>query len=97
MLAVVAMVAGFAFTRLGAPVRSTRTARGVFAFAVVGGAMLLKLSTDLLPPTWPGAVSLVVILALSGVLLVLALVALVLVLRKVPESCTTNPYARPEA
>lgn len=70
VLAVVAVVAGLAFTCLGAPVRPTPAVRGVPAFAVVGGAMLLKLSTDLLlPPTWPGAVSLMVILALSGTIL----------------------------
>lgn len=69
VLAVVTVVAGLAFTRLGAPLRTTPTGRGVPAFAVVGGAMLLKLSTDLLPPTWPGAVSLVVFLALSGAIL----------------------------
>lgn len=66
VLAVVAVVAGLAFTRLGAPVRTTPAVRGVPTFAVLGGAILLKLSTDLLPPTWPGAVSLVVVLALSG-------------------------------
>lgn len=66
VLVVVAVVAGLAFTRLGTPVRTTPGGRTVPAFAVVGGAMVLKLSTDLLPPTWPGAVSLVVILSLGG-------------------------------
>lgn len=69
VLVVVLVVAGLAFTRLGAPVRRAPAERGIPAIAVVGGAMLLKLSTDLLPPTWPGAVSLVVIVALSGAIL----------------------------
>ncbi|WP_147916099.1 hypothetical protein [Ruania zhangjianzhongii] len=66
VLAVVTVIAALTFTRLGGPVTSASTGRRVPAAAVVLGAMVLKGTTDLLPPTWAGTVSLAAIVAISG-------------------------------
>lgn len=66
VLAVVVGLAILAFTPLGAPLRVDAAERSVPAAAVVVGAVMLKLSVDLLPPTWTGVLSAIAVLIVGA-------------------------------
>lgn len=67
VLAVVAMLAGAAFTGIGKPVRGVGAEVGVSAALVVVSATVLKVLIDLLPPSWIGTVCTVVVIVIAGV------------------------------
>lgn len=69
VLAVVAVIASLAWTRIGSPLPAVPTGRRVPAAAVVLGAVVVKGSTDLLPPNWVGTVVLLVIVGMSAAIL----------------------------
>lgn len=66
VLSVVVLLAGAAFTGLGAPLRGKEIVGGVPAALVVVSTALLKVLIDLLPPTWVGLLSTTVILVMTG-------------------------------
>lgn len=67
VLAVVAMLAGAAFTGFGRPVRGVGAEVGVSAALVVVSATVLKVAVDLLPPSWIGTVCTVVVIVVAAV------------------------------
>ncbi|NWN88742.1 MAG: hypothetical protein HLX51_09425 [Micrococcaceae bacterium] len=68
VLAVVGVLAGTAFTGLGAPLQAKQAGEGVPAALVVIFAAVLKVAIDLLPPTWIGLASTMAILVAAGAL-----------------------------
>lgn len=70
--AVVAAITALALSPLGAPVRAAARPKPVPAVFIVSGAAILKVSIDLLPPTWIGAGMLLGLIVLAGSLVRLA-------------------------
>lgn len=69
MVAVVAAVAALAMSPLGSPVRTTGQSRTVPAILVIAGTATLKVSLDILPPTWLGVTAFLGLILFAGIVL----------------------------